>query len=217
MNRSRNRDRDLFDPNTHSTDGNSDDDALRRIRAGDRALMAEYVMQRRSLLRRRIIRALGSASQMDLEADDLIAMLLIRLDRMVLRRSVRAATAAQLKALLTRTLSSVINDALRSKGTRRRTIESAVRLRVVRVSPVEDLGRGAQDDAGSLIQAGRALERFDDRVLFFLVSRGLPVRDAARAIGMRSGNARVRWGRIRAAIRRTAVLEEKKAQNKRIA
>jgi len=217
MDRSPDRELDLFDPKLQKSAQQGENRTLERILSGDRVAMSEYVILRRPLLRHRIIRTLGSAAHVDLEADDLIATLLIKLDQMVLKGSIRATSGAQLATLVTQSLESVLNDALRAKGVRRRTVETAVRLRIVRPIHGEDPTDDSREAAQKLLDAAEHLVRFDDRVLFFLVMRGLPLRDAGAALGMPPGFARVRWARIRAQARRITDQEEKKTTKSRIA
>jgi len=185
-----------------SRDMSRDRQFLRKIRRGDRAAMAAFVLSREPLIRARIRAVMGGTPRPMHEPDDIISLLLLRLDGLVTKRNIRATGVSQLAALVLITLDSVLRDSIRqiARDRARDPLDPTGFERAPdEVFPEID---GHPVDPEAVWQAGRTLDRFDDRVLFFLIVRGVRIRDAATVIGREPGYARVRWGRIRARVRR---------------
>ncbi|MEQ9617539.1 MAG: hypothetical protein RLN60_05835 [Phycisphaerales bacterium] len=153
------------------------------------------------MVRASLRKSLGPGVRIDVEIDDIVAELLLRMDSLANNRAIRATTTRQLDGLIWQVLRSVVSDCIRRKNARESMRDQAAEsgsLRSIGVTgpPLTD------SQLHELLEAGRSLRRFDDRVMFFLVSRGMRLCDAATVIGCSSGYARVRWGRIRIRVRR---------------
>lgn len=168
---------------------------LQQIRAGGRSAMARFILDRERPMLARASSVLGSTCRRTTDPEDAVMETLGRLDERVRRRAVHARTEAQLGALVWTTLNSTLVDAIR-KALRQQRCETAAFREDPRprVALTHQLPASVEDPVWAV---SRAIPKDRDQVLFFLVTRGLPVGQIAPVIGCSPAAARVRWGRLR--------------------
>jgi len=176
----------------------TDRELLGMVQGGNRKAMAIFVMRRERALVHRARRGLGSLCRRVIDPEDVVMDAMIKLDKSVKNCELGASCEAELEAYVWATLDSTLSDLIR------KTLRSIQRdtsisrgMRGIDDSPLP--GERVDHRAANqrLWKVARCLVNKQDQVLFFLIVRGVPIRDAAVAIGCSAAAASVRWGRIR--------------------
>ena len=176
-------------------------DLVARVRAGDRQAMAEFFEINKSLVRRRVRQRLRHAVRRIFDSQEILSTVWRRLDELVRIGGVRAASPAQLVALMQQVAHHAVIDKGRVLDRLSRVeapdAEFAVQLR-------KRLLSGESSEAGGGDAAiARVLESLDsqsDREIMSGWLRGIRLKDIAEEMHVHPDTLRQRWVRIRRSV-----------------
>lgn len=173
---------------------------VQRIQGGDRAALADFVMQNAPMIRRRIAGKLGTQMRRLYDSQEILSTVLRRLDRHLAQRELRAATEDQLWALIMATARTSIIDKARIVERLRRSDSEDVAIARAFAQAVPAPDDSMSDDVDDTVMARcfDALESDDDRKLMWFWLTGVELRSCCEMVGVSYETGRKRWQRIRA-------------------
>lgn len=174
--------------------GGSIMDAISR---GDRDAVAEFVFRYGLLIRMRVRDQLGVSVRRVLDSEDLLATLARRVDELVERGAVRAASSSQLWALLMGIASqAALEYARRVRVDRRRVGFAPGKWGITVPDASREVAR--QEDAVYASRVESTLRLTDeDRAILQMRLRGCSHGEIAAALGTGEEAVRMRWARLR--------------------
>ncbi|HEX8877135.1 MAG TPA: hypothetical protein VF777_10330 [Phycisphaerales bacterium] len=181
---------------------------LERIRSGDRSAAADFVASQAPFIRRRYRQRLNHAMRRLCDSQDLVATILRRLDRMVSRGAVSAASEAELWSLIFRIADHAVIDKSRIlKKTNRLVGEDSLLAYEIRCSMARANRLGHRNgisnaDDVELARMIRGVPAEVDREILTLWLLDNDLRVIADEIGMEPAAVRKRWQRLREALRK---------------
>jgi DNA-directed RNA polymerase specialized sigma24 family protein len=179
------------------------DELLARMRAGDREAAAEFMVIYGARFRRRLRSLVGRAVRRSADEDDLFATVTRRLDELVLRHRLRAATVEELWSLVGRIAVNAAADAAHVT-TRERVAGTMARAGAPNQAVSEVRKAETDEEARAALRRSRAVLGAIDQDILRLRIAGRTFGQIARALGRGCAAVRKRWERIRKALRADA-------------
>lgn len=182
--------------------GNSGDERasalLARIRAGDRAAAAEFVVQFGPILRQRMRSRLAGGLRRLLDSADLLASVARRLDSAVADRRVWFESESQLFAFMSTIARRIVIDKARVLSRLQRAEAQEAEWTRAMYSRMALTGTGSDDSFDSVIDdAMNSLESDRDRRLLSLWLMGMNHNEIAFELNVNPAAVRQQWCRIR--------------------
>ncbi len=178
------------------------DDLLRRMQAGDREAVVEFIDRYGSRIRRRMRDKLGVSMRRVFDSQDLLSTLSRRMDEMVTTGRIRAANDSQLWSLVMSVASHAISENARLVS-KLKTIDSPTALDDNPVSDEKflELVAGDIDARVELQDVFERLQDDVDRHILWMWLMEAPHKRIAAELDMTPSSVRMRWHRITSRLR----------------
>jgi len=166
------------------------------MRDGDRDAAAVFVETYGELIRLRVRDKLSNSLRRVLDSEDVLSTVARRLDGLVLGGQIRATTQGELWSLVGAIMRNVVSENIRVSQRDR-----AVAAHAAESAPPESADANADDTDAMIERALEVVEDDTDRHILGLWLRDKPHVEIARSMGLRPSAVRMRWSRIKQALK----------------